>query len=1075
MADSIEIAKGHVTIDTRFDGRRISRISHRTGQVAGRRFYEGFRQGSLRRFNRLWGVFLRPLTNLKRWLTRLRMPAIFAGITGSIFAAVPAVSQLASAVGAGAVPAWLSWISTLGIAHLMLGKFASSIENQVKKRIDAVTESIREMALRAAKPGLDDLLKESLKHAPILEKYVKDIAGHVGDVGHALADVLRREANIRRIRTTLDGTARATGMWYSLLDEAAEVILVIASAGTPLFERFTRSMLRVGHTIHDWVLLQETTGALQRHLEESYETLEKFGRGGRDFLIGLFNIINGGVFGAEKIADAFERWGAAFREWSTHSENIEKVRRVIAWFVEHIGDFFRFAAAATAVQVALLAITKIKGMALFVRTLLGLGAVSVPLLLLGGALSALAGGFVYAFTKSEVFRDKLSDLYNLLKEKLGPIFSDWWKWIQNDLLPVIEELAIEGVELLTTKVKELLAVIEDNEEALKEWRPIIVELTKVMGFFTGTIISGMIDEIKGLVTALGWIGRGFKFLREAQTAIIAWAKKTFPTILQFFKDLPGNILDFLKDLPKNLVKVFIMALEGVVLAVSFGLGHLVQFFAELPGKLARWMARTGVDILTTATKWVKNLIDFFSKLPGRVITAIINLPGQMKKKWDETWEGAKKSGDTWTKRIIDFVTKVPGRIWAGLIKLKDRLVNRFAEGWSKATGTQKEKVVAIINHILGIPARAFNALRRLASQLTSRARSAWQAFRDESGRKISSFITWVSQIPGRVVSGLGKIGSRLVESGRQLMQGLLVGVQNRIKEIGGLGGWFKKNLVDPVVNAVKRFFDIRSPSKVFQGIGMQLVAGLWKGMASRSPSKMIGKIFGSMPDALVAMVKKGMINIANLPQKALAKLGGLFDDLFGGGGGSKSGLVGFAAMAWDVFAKAFGLTMGGWRARGSVPGSDHPKGKAIDIMTTNPILHRLIIEMFKRLPGAKYWISMRKIAMASEGWRARPYYGPSPHTDHVHTSFYRQGGRLPEDVLGFGKNRMYQFHRGEDVIRRNQTTIGHQGAVNHYHFGPSSVVLDASSVKDLNDVVKLIQGLQSTTRMYGVTGRRAVA
>jgi TP901 family phage tail tape measure protein len=118
-------------------------------------------------------------------------------------------------------------------------------------------------------------------------------------------------------------------------------------------------------------------------------------------------------------------------------------------------------------------------------------------------------------------------------------------------------------------------------------------------------------------------------------------------------------------------------------------------------------------------------------------------------------------------------------------------------------------------------------------------------------------------------------------------------------------------------------------------------------------------------------------------------------ELSGSGGGSARGLVGNALRAFSIFRKAFpGMVIGGWRARGSVPGSDHPKGLALDLMTTSRALHHMIIDMGKRMAGAKYWISYRQIGHARDRFRPRYYGGPSPHTDHVHWSFYDKGGLL---------------------------------------------------------------------------------
>jgi hypothetical protein len=83
----------------------------------------------------------------------------------------------------------------------------------------------------------------------------------------------------------------------------------------------------------------------------------------------------------------------------------------------------------------------------------------------------------------------------------------------------------------------------------------------------------------------------------------------------------------------------------------------------------------------------------------------------------------------------------------------------------------------------------------------------------------------------------------------------------------------------------------------------------------------------------------------------------------------------------------------GWRARGSVPGSDHPKGLAIDAMVPKGVqgvnignavaTHYRLAADQKRV---KYIIWYGKIWSPDRGWRA--YFGPSPHRDHVHISFY---------------------------------------------------------------------------------------
>lgn len=99
-------------------------------------------------------------------------------------------------------------------------------------------------------------------------------------------------------------------------------------------------------------------------------------------------------------------------------------------------------------------------------------------------------------------------------------------------------------------------------------------------------------------------------------------------------------------------------------------------------------------------------------------------------------------------------------------------------------------------------------------------------------------------------------------------------------------------------------------------------------------------------------------------------------------------LRGTARLAYPLLKAAFpDLRMGGWRATGSVPDSDHPKGLAIDVMTSDPATANRVIALARTIPNLSYWIWNRHIASAAHGWVVRPYSGPSPHTDHVHLSW----------------------------------------------------------------------------------------
>ncbi|NUQ99554.1 MAG: phage tail tape measure protein [Streptomyces sp.] len=168
--------------------------------------------------------------------------------------------------------------------------------------------------------------------------------------------------------------------------------------------------------------------------------------------------------------------------------------------------------------------------------------------------------------------------------------------------------------------------------------------------------------------------------------------------------------------------------------------------------------------------------------------------------------------------------------------------------------------------------------------------------------------SWVWRHTGKPLVGAFKSAkSALTSKGSAFISGMKSGVVGAMK---GIGGWVKSHIVDPVVGAVKHFFGIKSPSRVFMTIGGHLVGGLLKGMARANGTTIAKKIFGSLPKALAAIAKKGLVSLTSLPGKALKALGGLGSDILGllglgggGGGGSsanqKIGQVLAAARGWS--------------------------------------------------------------------------------------------------------------------------------------------------------------------------------
>lgn len=170
----------------------------------------------------------------------------------------------------------------------------------------------------------------------------------------------------------------------------------------------------------------------------------------------------------------------------------------------------------------------------------------------------------------------------------------------------------------------------------------------------------------------------------------------------------------------------------------------------------------------------------------------------------------------------------------------------------------------------------------------------------------------------------------------------------------------------------------------------------------------------------------------------------------------------------NILGPKFGIrSIGGWRAHGSVPGSDHPKGLALDMMTNSKAVGDRLAEYsvanYKAL-GIKYVIWYRRIWTPSKGWH--DYDGPSDHTDHVHLSFNSRPGTGKLGDIGSAIGGL--LGSGKDALSNNPLTAGLKGVADELK-GIGSSLAAVGKMAELitsaflpNNIVRGVAGLAGT-------------
>ena len=399
----------------------------------------------------------------------------------------------------------------------------------------------------------------------------------------------------------------------------------------------------------------------------------------------------------------------------------------------------------------------------------------------------------YGGTKEEMER-LLADA-----EKLSGVKYDISSYVDIvDAIHVVQkEMGITG-----TTAKEASTTIQGSVSAMKSaW---------------ANLVTGIADENADLETLIGNV------VESATTA----AGNIIPRIEQILSGIGETITEFAPVLSELIPQMISSTLPALLTAaISLAEGALNGLVAVLPSLLT-----TAVDalpqLLSAATSIVANLTASLAEAAPQILSAGADLLDQL--------TSGIESG------LPDMVSRLP--------QIIDEFLNYITDSLPTILDKGEEILGNLIDGIIGAIPALIEALPKVITSTTT-------FFSENMPKIVETGITLIAklivgivqaiptlvkalpQIITAIVQGLASGMSAIVNIGKKIVEGIWSGIKS-------MATWIKNKVTSffsNIVSGVKSFLGIKSPSRVFAGIGKYMAEGLGEGWSDEY-SKVKGDI-----------------------------------------------------------------------------------------------------------------------------------------------------------------------------------------------------------------------------------------
>ena len=348
----------------------------------------------------------------------------------------------------------------------------------------------------------------------------------------------------------------------------------------------------------------------------------------------------------------------------------------------------------------------------------------------------------------------------------------------------------------------------------------VTAISQNLGSLTQTAIDIVMELFNALVSNLGPLVQGaIEIIGQLAVGIGEALPTLIPTIIDTLLSIVQYLIDNMDILLDGVISIITGLAQGIIDALPILIGRLPELISGvvdfLLGALPD-LINAVIDVINMIINELPTIIAMIVEVLPDLITGIItglmdNLPAII------------EAGITLFLSLVTALPQIILGIVEAIPQIIDGLVNGFKNAWPQ------------------IKEAGINLLKNL-----------WTGIQTFFPQLLSKVVEFVKRIPTAISNAFSKIS----EVGKNLIQGLWNGINNAkdwiLEKIKGFG--------DAVLNGLKDFFGINSPSKVMADeIGKFLPEGIAVGITANADS--VNDALDGLGAGAIAEVQSGSFSL----------------------------------------------------------------------------------------------------------------------------------------------------------------------------------------------------------------------